>query len=45
MSDKEIEEKANKLASKIRERIAMNQDDTEWVASEIKWMIIFMKLK
>lgn len=37
MTDKEIEEKAKNLASRIRKRIAMNQEDTDWVAFQIKW--------
>jgi hypothetical protein len=37
MNNKEIEEKAKKLASKIRERVDMSQEDKEWIASQIEW--------
>ena len=45
MSDKEIKEKSKKLASRIRERIAMNQEDFEWLSCNIEWLSIEIKNK
>lgn len=45
MKNKEIEEKAEILASRIRERIAMNQEDVEWLASQIAFFGVDVKFK